>query len=80
MKHVVKNLTQKHIIKSIVQMNAAELLQIKESWISIMKEKQFEMERQGHVKNVKVSLADIINLIYVLFVKNQLALKIEKKY
>lgn len=61
-------------------MNAAELLQIKESWISIMKEKQFEMERQGHVKNVKVSLADIINLIYVLFVKNQLALKIEKKY
>ncbi len=36
-------------------MNAAELLQIKESWINTMKEKQLEMVQPDPARNAKPS-------------------------
>jgi len=49
---MAKSLPQKHIIKSIVQMNAAELLQIEGLWKSIMKRKQLGAGQKGHALNV----------------------------
>jgi hypothetical protein len=46
---------QRHIIKSIAPMSAAELQQIDASWKSIMKRKQLEMAHLGHALNVKLS-------------------------
>jgi hypothetical protein len=50
-----KSLSQKRIIKNIALMSVAELLQTKESWTSITKEKQLRMAQLGHAKNVKLS-------------------------
>jgi hypothetical protein len=67
-----RNLSQKRIIKNIVLMSVAELLQTKESWTSITKEKQLRMAQLGHAKNAKLSLVGTINLFYVLLVKRRL--------
>jgi len=49
---MAKSLLPKHIIKSIVQMNAAELPQIEESWKSIMRRKQSGAVQRDHALNV----------------------------
>ena len=49
---MAKSLPQKHIIKSIAQMNVAELPQIEESWKSIMKRKQLGAGQRDHALNV----------------------------
>lgn len=49
---MAKSLLPKHIIKSIAQMNAAELPQIEESWKSIMRRKQLGVGQKDHALNV----------------------------
>ena len=49
---MAKSLLPKRIIKSIAQMNVAELLQIEESWKSIMRRKQLGAVQRDHVLNV----------------------------
>jgi hypothetical protein len=51
-KNALKTLSQKLIIKNIVQMNVAELRPIGALWKSIMKKKQLEMALSVDVKNV----------------------------
>jgi hypothetical protein len=49
---VQKILKQKHIIKSIAQMNVAVSQLIVGSWKSIMKRKQLEAVQKEHAENV----------------------------
>jgi|694.fasta_scaffold08491_11 hypothetical protein len=46
-----KSLPQKHIIKNIVQMIAAELQQIKRLWRNTMKKKQLDLDKKDYASH-----------------------------
>lgn len=56
---------QKHITKSIAQMNAAALQQIGGLWKSITRKKLFVMEQKEHAANARQGLVDTMSLMYV---------------
>lgn len=63
---VLKTLSLRLIIKSIVQTNAAELLQTKGSWKNIMRRKLLKKGRSDFAKSASLNLVGIIQTIHAL--------------